>query len=229
MIVHLFIDSAILETAYSNIFKLLKWQCVNHQADAFCSFGFETDDEQFVLLSAPFSPELGCKIRQKISENPNLAIVLFLDTKYSSDIGEILDLIRAVVPSNASEDQIKNIMHLAAEGYFILPKQYHHKASVAEHEDALSETTAAHRAAAAHLTVRELQILQQITNGYANKQIARRLHISLNTVQVHNSSIFRKLGVGNRTQAAHDFQQNKMYLLLQAQDKEQTKQSAQIS
>lgn len=229
MIAHLFTDNTILETAYSNIFKSLKWQCFNHQADSFCSFEFKTADEQFVLLSAPFSTELGHRIRKKISENPNLAIVLFLDTKYSSDIGEILDLIRAVVPSNASEDQIKNIMHLAAEGYFILPEQYHHEASVAEHEDALSKTAAAHRAAAAHLTARELQILQQITNGYSNKQIARRLDISLNTVQVHNSSIFRKLDVDNRTQAAHDFQQNKMYLLLQAQDNEQTKQSAQAS
>lgn len=217
MIAHLFTENTLLETAFSNIFKELEWPSVNHNKDAFCTFEFEADDGQIALLSAPFSPDLGPKIRQQLAKNPNLIIVLFLDTKYSSDVGEILDLIGAVVPSSASKDEIKHVLNLAAEGYFVLPMQYQNEANATAQDDAQARDAAVQDAGNAPLTARELQILQEITNGNANKQIARRLDISLNTVQVHNSSIFRKLGVDNRTQAAHNFHRDKMYLLLRAQ------------
>ncbi len=52
------------------------------------------------------------------------------------------------------------------------------------------------------LTVRELEVTRQISKGFSNKEIARLLGISVNTVNVHVGSIRRKLGVHNRTQVA---------------------------
>lgn len=49
------------------------------------------------------------------------------------------------------------------------------------------------------LTDREAQIAELIIKGYPNKLIADNLHLSLSTVKVHISNIFRKLGVHNRT------------------------------
>ncbi|MDH4112569.1 MAG: response regulator transcription factor [Actinomycetota bacterium] len=58
--------------------------------------------------------------------------------------------------------------------------------------------------AAAHrdLSPREHQILSLLTDGLANKQIARRLGISEKTVKGHLTRIFHAIGVTDRTQAA---------------------------
>jgi DNA-binding NarL/FixJ family response regulator len=55
---------------------------------------------------------------------------------------------------------------------------------------------------AAELTVRERQVLLCITEGKSNKDISSALFISLETVKSHTKSIFRKLGVKNRVEAA---------------------------
>ena len=48
---------------------------------------------------------------------------------------------------------------------------------------------------------RELQVLKLAAKGISNKQIASKLSISERTVQTHLVNIFRKLGVGSRTEA----------------------------
>ena len=52
------------------------------------------------------------------------------------------------------------------------------------------------------LTHREVEILQQVAAGLANKEIAHKLSISERTVKNHLSNIMEKLHVNSRTQAA---------------------------
>jgi two-component system nitrate/nitrite response regulator NarL len=52
------------------------------------------------------------------------------------------------------------------------------------------------------LSPQEERILKNIADGDPNKVIARALGIADSTVKVHVKNILRKLGVGNRTQAA---------------------------
>ena len=52
------------------------------------------------------------------------------------------------------------------------------------------------------LSEREVQILDSLVKGHANKVIARACAISEATVKVHMKSILRKIKVANRTQAA---------------------------
>lgn len=54
----------------------------------------------------------------------------------------------------------------------------------------------------AGLTDREAEVLALVREGLANKQIARRLGISERTVKAHLTSVFQRLGVADRTQAA---------------------------
>ena len=52
------------------------------------------------------------------------------------------------------------------------------------------------------LTRREIQVLRQIVGGATNRQMSRALQISAHTVKSHVTSIFNKLGVNDRAQAA---------------------------
>ncbi len=52
------------------------------------------------------------------------------------------------------------------------------------------------------LSEREMEILEYTTKGLSNKEIARQLNISRQTVKNHMTSILRKLAVNDRTQAA---------------------------
>jgi DNA-binding NarL/FixJ family response regulator len=53
----------------------------------------------------------------------------------------------------------------------------------------------------ASLTPAQLKVLQGVLQGRLNKQIAHEMEISEATVKAHMTSVFRKLGVANRTQA----------------------------
>jgi DNA-binding NarL/FixJ family response regulator len=53
------------------------------------------------------------------------------------------------------------------------------------------------------LTPRELDVLELLVLGLANKSIAVRLGISDQTVKFHVASICGKLGAANRTDAVH--------------------------
>jgi DNA-binding NarL/FixJ family response regulator len=54
----------------------------------------------------------------------------------------------------------------------------------------------------APLSVRESEVLQMASLGLTNREIAGRLHLSPHAIKFHLSSIYRKLGVANRTEAA---------------------------
>jgi len=54
----------------------------------------------------------------------------------------------------------------------------------------------------AQLTAREQEILQLIAKGYANKEIASQLEVSVSTVRTHIEHIYEKLHVHCRTEAA---------------------------
>jgi amino acid adenylation domain-containing protein len=58
------------------------------------------------------------------------------------------------------------------------------------------------------LTPREAEVLQLIAHGLTNAQVARQLDVTIHAVKFHLASIYRKLGVTNRTEAAGLFFQH---------------------
>jgi two-component system, NarL family, response regulator LiaR len=62
-----------------------------------------------------------------------------------------------------------------------------------ELEDATPSTT---------LTQREQEVLALMALGSSNREIAHELYLSIDTVKTHVRTLFQKLGVANRTQAA---------------------------
>jgi DNA-binding NarL/FixJ family response regulator len=53
------------------------------------------------------------------------------------------------------------------------------------------------------LSGRELEVLRLVAAGATNGEIARKLWVTEQTVKFHLSNIYRKLNVGNRTEASH--------------------------
>ncbi|GAA0892843.1 hypothetical protein GCM10009122_25220 [Fulvivirga kasyanovii] len=52
-----------------------------------------------------------------------------------------------------------------------------------------------------NLTAREYEVLQLITQGHTNAEIAEKLFLSLSTIKTHVSNLFVKMDVKSRTQA----------------------------
>jgi len=53
------------------------------------------------------------------------------------------------------------------------------------------------------ISPRELEVLELLAAGLSNKQIARRLNVSPNTVKTHVGRLFEKLAATRRTEAIH--------------------------
>lgn len=51
------------------------------------------------------------------------------------------------------------------------------------------------------ISKRELEVLQLMSEGLSNQEIASRLFVSLHTIKTHTSNLFEKLEVKRRTQA----------------------------
>lgn len=63
-----------------------------------------------------------------------------------------------------------------------------------------------------NLTNREYEVLQVLTQGYSNAEIAEKLFLSLSTVKTHVSNLLVKMDVKNRTQAVEKAKRLKITL-----------------
>jgi DNA-binding NarL/FixJ family response regulator len=59
-------------------------------------------------------------------------------------------------------------------------------------------------AVASDLTDREAEVLSYLADGWSNEEIADRLGIGVRTVRFHLDRVYRKLGVGRRTEAVRE-------------------------
>jgi DNA-binding NarL/FixJ family response regulator len=103
--------------------------------------------------------------------------------------------VRARLPSNATAAEVLAAISAAAQGLVVLTQLqadalYPHP-TVPQSPAPLVE----------ELTPRELQVLRDVAQGLANKEIAERLRISEHTVKFHVASILGKLEAGSRTEA----------------------------
>ena len=64
------------------------------------------------------------------------------------------------------------------------------------------ESSAQNHPLASQLSRREMQVLEGLSDGLSNKEIARNLDVREPTVKLHVKTLYRKIGVHNRTQAA---------------------------
>lgn len=132
-------------------------------------------------------------IRALRRDHPDLAIAVTSGVAHAAEVKAVLDLgARGYLPKTLTGAAYAGALRAVAEGGTYVPVET--VQAMARVTDGLPN--------AEGLTPRELQVLDGIADGKPNKQIARDLDINEVTVKLHARSIFRKIGVHNRAQAA---------------------------
>lgn len=136
------------------------------------------------------------RLVDELGESNMLPVVALLpDETHVTEVAALLRLLRAggVFLRDSGTESLISALAAVAQGVIVLD------AMLAEHilpgeenpPEALTET----------LTARELEVLQLLAEGLANKTIARRLGISDHTVKFHVNAIMSKLDAQSRTGA----------------------------
>lgn len=146
--------------------------------------------------------------RQVIQERLQTVVVLL--TAYD-DVEQVLHAFRAGASAYCSKDvqagKLVDVIRHVARGYFVVGDQVYDEAGLKQWLERGVETVRRPHLdgdveAFAPLSPREMEILQYVTRGLSNKEIASRLGISHQTVKNHMTAILHKLDVEDRTQAA---------------------------
>jgi len=121
--------------------------------------------------------------------------ILLLNTECGMDniVSAILTKkINGVLLGDASSDMLKKAVHAVAKGEIWIDKS--------TVKNILYGINALDKNNTSALSGREKEIASMIGQGFRNKEIAAKLHISEATVKTHLSHIFQKLGIKNRSQ-----------------------------
>jgi len=126
--------------------------------------------------------------RRLITENPN-ACILILTTFGSADgLAHALEAgARGAIMKSATFSELTSaIKTVAAGGSYISP----------EIRQMISDDPPVPR-----LSARQAEILQSITRGFSNEDIAKQFDISLQMVKEHMTALLNKIGAANRAEA----------------------------
>jgi DNA-binding NarL/FixJ family response regulator len=146
-------------------------------------------------------------MRQVLAEKLPTQVILL--TAYD-DQEQIVHAMRGGAGAYCSKDvqpeRLLQVIRQVSEGKYVIGEQVLSHLELARWLDAHSEGAARYYGDAGEtnypLSSREMEVLIFVTRGMSNKEIALTLDISHQTVKNHVTSILRKLGVEDRTQAA---------------------------
>jgi DNA-binding NarL/FixJ family response regulator len=133
--------------------------------------------------------------RQIVAECPATRVLVL---SAHEDEGHVIPLLKAgasgYLPKTVGLNQLLGAIRATGRGESVLPPSV---ATVIVRHLAGETPTAPEE----ELTPRELQVLRLLSEGLSNHQIARRLGVSVRTVEAHLTHVYAKLGVGSRTEA----------------------------
>jgi DNA-binding NarL/FixJ family response regulator len=137
--------------------------------------------------------------RRIVAENPGIQVLVLTSFSEHSRILAALDAGAEgyLLKDSATEEILSGIRQVVSGGSPLDPK--------AAREFLTSRRKPSEEIS---LTPREQEVLEMLGDGLPNRAIGQRLGISERTVKAHLTSIFHRLGVADRTQAALWAQRN---------------------
>ena len=160
-----------------------------------------------ILLGSDLTTHSGLELGRKIVRHfPNTRVIMLSPDPNDEELFEVIRTAAvACLKKNSTTQELADTIRRASRGEYPINDSVMTRPRVARHvlqqfQDMASlgnniETIVA------PLTHRERQILNQIANGNTNKQIARMLNISEQTIKNHVSAILRKLNANDRAHA----------------------------
>ncbi len=146
--------------------------------------------------------------RELTAERADVAVIIL--TAYHDD-EQMLHAVRAgaygYFPKEVAPIELLNAIRTVSKGNYVIKDEVLAKPQVAnwlihQFENIQTGSDGPPEETFRALSAREMEILKLITRGLSNKEIAKALGISRQTVKNHMTSILRKLAVNDRTQAA---------------------------
>jgi DNA-binding NarL/FixJ family response regulator len=135
-------------------------------------------------------------IRQIKAADEDITVIVLTLSPESAELDELFDAGAGAAVSKATHPQaLATLIRETLEGRVL----HLHKSPGAARGPAVSSTGAIESV----LSGRELEVLRLVAAGSTNGEIARKLWVTEQTVKFHLSNIYRKLEVGNRTEASH--------------------------
>ena len=155
-----------------------------------------------VLTEGELSDMTGLQLLRLLQEeHPQLKTMILTEAEdESAFLAAVRAGVRGYIDRRADADHLVQAVQQVIAGDVALSSRLASRL-VAEYA-ALAAGQAGTRSREGHLTEREIEILRLIASGQTNKEIAKRLLVSENTVRAHLRSIMQKLQVQNRVQAA---------------------------
>jgi len=156
-------------------------------------------DADVVFLTAATAAADGFAILESIRRlSPRTAIILL---SMREDVEGLLEAVQRGASCYLSRDLSPQSLLLAAraavEGYVLVDQTALRRACAA-----VASCWVTHEDTPVELTARERQVLQLVSRGLSNGEIAAHLSVGAATVKTHVSNILSKLGVTGRVQAA---------------------------
>jgi len=162
-----------------------------------------------VLLDINLPGMNGLQVARQIKADHRQVGVIILTAHHDNE--QVLHVMRtgaaAYCPKDLDAPTLIDTIRDVAKGYFVVDGR---RMTEREMQSWLSERIESSTGpytidAEGHyipLSPREMEILEYVTQGLINKEIAKKLGISQQTVKNHMTSILKKLNVKDRTQAA---------------------------
>ncbi len=166
--------------------------------------GTVSADELFdlLLLHVSSAADTRCEVERCLCALPavhrKVPVVIFSDNGSAGDMAAAIKAgARGYLPSSLDSSKIVTALQLVASGLAVFPSM-----ALAQIAPASGSVADCGEAEGRAFTTRERDVLRRLHDGKPNKLIARELGVSQSTVKIHVRSLFRKLGVQNRTGAA---------------------------
>lgn len=167
----------------------------------------ETNLPDVTLLGSDLANHNRLELSRKIARNfPNTRVIILSPDPNDEELFEVIrSAAVACLRKNSSADELIDTIKRASRGEYPINETVMTRPSVARHvlqqfQD-MALLSDKMEAVVAPLTQRERQILNYIADGNTNKNIARILQISEQTIKNHVSAILRKLNANDRAHA----------------------------
>lgn len=188
----IFAAESIFEVIGSFTYDEAKHSCIELQPDA-------------VLLDMSAGLAIQEALVQQIrKECPCSMIFAIVEQDQLDDIGAIIQGIDGIITKGIMRGCMVKTVELACRaGVFCIPAALKKKVACCSNEKTANENrlSSLELNHGDTLTKREEEILKLLAQNLSNRQIAKKLYISEPTVKSHVSSILRKMGMTNRTDA----------------------------